>query len=45
MCISYLQFNKVIIKNKYPYQMIDDFFDPHEGSSYFSKINLHLGYH
>ena len=33
------------IKNKYPLSKIDDLFDQLKGSSYFSKIDLRLGYH
>ncbi|WMV08783.1 hypothetical protein MTR67_002168 [Solanum verrucosum] len=45
MCIDYRQFNKVTIKNKYPFPRIDDLFDQLQDASYFSKINLHSGYH
>ena len=44
MCIDYCQQNKVNIKNKYPLPSIDDFFDKLQGASYFSKLNLRLGY-
>ncbi|WMV30343.1 hypothetical protein MTR67_023728 [Solanum verrucosum] len=45
MCIDYHQLNKVTIKNKYPLSRIDDLFDKLQGASYFSKIDLQLGYH
>ena len=45
MCIDYHQLNKVMIKNRYPLTKIDDLFDQLQGDSYFSKINLRLGYH
>ncbi|KAH0743245.1 hypothetical protein KY290_031238 [Solanum tuberosum] len=45
MCIDYRQFNKVIIKNKYPFPRIDDLFDQLQGGSYFSKIDLRSVYH
>lgn len=45
MCIKYLQLNKVIIKNKYPFQRIDDLFDQLQGVGYFSKIDLRSSYH
>ncbi|KAH0633476.1 hypothetical protein KY284_036262 [Solanum tuberosum] len=45
MCIDYRQLNKVTIKNKYPLPRIDDLFDQLIGASYFSTIDLHLGYH
>lgn len=45
MCIDYHKNNKVSIKYKYPLPIIDYFFDQFQGSNYFSKIDLHLGYH
>ncbi|KAJ0615087.1 putative nucleotidyltransferase, Ribonuclease H [Helianthus annuus] len=45
MCIDYHELNKVTIKNHYPLPRIDDLFDQLQGSSYYSKIDLRLGYH
>ena len=45
MCNDYLQLIKVTIKNKYSLPRIDDLFDQIEGSSFFSKIDVRLGYH
>ncbi|KAH0644862.1 hypothetical protein KY284_032746 [Solanum tuberosum] len=45
MCIDYRQLNTVTIKNRYPFPRIDDLFDQLQGARYFSKNNLHLGYH
>ena len=45
MCIDYWQLNKVTIKNKYPLPRIDYLFEQLQGSSFFSKIDLHSGYH
>ena len=45
MCIDYCELNKVTIKNKYPLPRIDDLFDHMRGAAFFSKINLHSGYH
>ena len=36
---------KVIIKNKYYLPRIDDLLDQLQGTSYFSKIDLWVGYH
>ena len=40
MCIDYCEFNKVTIKNKYPFLRIDDLFDQLRGAMVFSKIDL-----
>ncbi|XP_012442037.1 uncharacterized protein LOC105767053 [Gossypium raimondii] len=45
MCIDHQQLNKLTIKNKYHLLRIDDLFDQLQGSSVFSKIDLHSGYH
>ena len=45
MHIDYRQLNKVTIRNKYPLPRFDDLFDQVQGVSYFSKIDLRLGYH
>ena len=44
ICINYRQLNKVTIKNKYPLHRIHDLFDQHQGSTFFSKIDLRSGY-
>lgn len=45
MCIDYRKLNRVTIKNKYMLPRFDDLFDQLRGSCYFSKIDLHSGYH
>ncbi|GJX75249.1 putative reverse transcriptase domain-containing protein [Tanacetum coccineum] len=45
MCINYRELNKLTVKNYYPLPRIDDLFDQLQGSQFFSKIDLRLGYH
>ncbi|GKD23030.1 putative reverse transcriptase domain-containing protein, partial [Tanacetum coccineum] len=45
MCIDYRELNKVTVKNVYPLPRIDDLFDQLQGARWFSKIDLHSGYH
>ena len=45
LCIDYIQLNKVTIKNKYPFQQINDLFDQVGGERVFSKLDLSSGYH
>ena len=42
MCIDYRQINKVTIKNKYHFPIIEDLFDQLKGASFFLKIDLRL---
>ena len=45
LCIDYKQLNRVMIKNRYPLPMIDDWFDQLRGARVYSKIDLCTGYH
>ena len=45
ICIDYIQLNQVTVKNKFPLPRIDELFDQLQGVQFFSKINLHSGYH
>lgn len=43
--VDYRQLNKVTIKNKYPFPIINDLMDMLIGACVFSKIDLWSGYH
>ncbi|GJX35703.1 putative reverse transcriptase domain-containing protein [Tanacetum coccineum] len=45
MCIDYRELNKLTIKNRYLFLIIDDLFDQLQGACYFSKIDILRGYH
>lgn len=45
LCIDYRGLNAITIKNEYPLPPSDELFDQLHDARYFSKIDLHVGYH
>jgi hypothetical protein len=45
MCPDFHSLNKLTIKYKFPILVIDDLFDEFCGAQYFTKLDIHSGYH
>lgn len=44
-CTNYMTLNVITIKDAYPIPIVDELLEELYGGNYFSKLDLHSGYH
>jgi hypothetical protein len=44
-CVDYRHLNAVTVKNRYPMPIVDELLDELAGAQFFTKLDLHSGYH
>ena len=45
MCLKFRDLNEMIVKDKFPFLVIDDLLDELKGVQFFTKLDHHTGYH
>jgi hypothetical protein len=45
MCVNYRSLNKIMVRNRYPLPRTNDLLDQLKNVVYFTKLDLHSGYH
>jgi len=45
MCPYFRALKKIIVKDKFPIPVINNILDELKGTQFFTKLDLHLGYH
>ena len=45
MCLDFRALKKLMVKDKFPISVVEDLLDELNGAQFFTKLDLHLGYH